>query len=125
MNKMRVAINLVTEITAKYGSHVYIMDLARELSRVETIDLILLVGRGQTSLLPDELQSNARELAVSASRSYLQFFSQKQIRDFLKREQIDIYHLPNTLPFPRKAIPTVVSIHDLAELRSEESRVGK
>ena len=117
MKKMRVAINLITEITAKYGSHVDIIDLARELSRVETIDLILLVGRGQKSLLPEELQSNARELAVSASRSYLQFFSQKQIRDFLKREQVDIYHLPNTLPFLRKAVPTLVSIHDLAELR--------
>jgi glycosyltransferase involved in cell wall biosynthesis len=117
MKKIRVAMNAITELTAKYGSHVYLMELARELTKVESIDLILLVGRGQKSLLPEELQPNAREIAVSASRSYLQLFYQKRIGDFLKREQIDVYHLPNTLPLFWKPIPTVVSIHDLADLR--------
>jgi glycosyltransferase involved in cell wall biosynthesis len=117
MKRIRVAINAVTELTAKYGSHVYTIELARELSRVETIDLIVLVGRGQKSLLPEELQSAAREVPVSATRSYLQLFCQGRIREILLREQIDIYHIPNTLPLIRGAVPTVITIHDLADLR--------
>ncbi len=117
MKNIRVAINAITELTAKYGSHVYTIDLARELSRVGTIDLIVLVGKGQKSLLPVELQSSAREIPISASRSYLQLFCQGQIQEILEKECVDVYHLPNTLPLTRGPVPTIITIHDLAELR--------
>jgi glycosyltransferase involved in cell wall biosynthesis len=93
------------------------MELARELSKVATIDLIVLVGRGQKSLLPEELQSAAREIPISASRSYLQLFCQGLIWKILERERVDVYHLPNTLPLTRGLVPTVITIHDLADLR--------
>lgn len=114
---MKVAINAITELIPKYGSRVYLIELARALCKVEGIELLLLVGRKQKLLLPEELQPKVREVAVPTSRSYWQLFYQKRIRDLLLRESVDIYHLPNTLPLFWKPGPTVVSIHDLADLR--------
>lgn len=115
--RVRVAINAISDLTSKYGSYVYLIELSRILARSEGIDLLLLVGRGATQSLPDDLRSKAYEVPIPASRSYWQAFYHKQIEDVLLREKVDVYHLPNTLPFFRKVVPTVVSIHDLADLR--------
>jgi glycosyltransferase involved in cell wall biosynthesis len=116
MKKIRVAINAVTELSARYGSRVYLMGLACELVRTDTIDLILLVGQGQTPSLPEKLQPYAREIEGVAPRSFWQVFSQRRIQEVLAKERIDVYHLPNTLPLLWKSVPTIVTIHDLAEL---------
>jgi glycosyltransferase involved in cell wall biosynthesis len=116
MKKLRVAINGVTELASRYGSRIYLMGLVQELARCESIELVLLVGKGMTGLLPEDLQPRAREIEGSASRSFLQIFCQAQIRAALVAERIDVYHVPNTLPLWR-VIPTVVTIHDLTELR--------
>ena len=116
MTNVRVAINALTELSARYGSRVYLMGLARELLRADTIDLILLVGEGQTPNLPENLQPCAREIEGVAPRSFWQTFAQRRIQQALAKEKIDVYHLPNTLPLLRKSLPTVVTIHDLAEL---------
>src|SRR5258706_480598 len=114
---IRVAINALTELTPKFGSRVYLMNLARELSKLPEVDAILLVGKGQGACLPDELKHLAREIDVPHRRSYWQVLFQERICNFLEKESVDIYHLMNTLPLLRKVIPTVVTIHDLADLR--------
>ena len=116
MRKVRVAINALTELTSRYGPRVYLMGLVRELAKYESIELILLVGKGETRLLPEELRSSAREIGISARKSFLQIFCQAQIRAALATERIDVYHVPNTVPLWR-FVPTVVTIHDLTELR--------
>ncbi len=64
-----------------------------------------------------QLRSCVREIPVHAGRSYSQIFRQKRIREALLREKIDIYQIPNTMPLLGKATPTVVTIHDLVDLR--------
>src|SRR3981189_3599480 len=117
MTQTRVAINAITELNGKFGVHTYLIGLAQELRKSATIELILLVGKGHKTLLPAELQPHAREIAGAASRSFLQLFHQRRIRQTLLEERIDVYHLPNTLPILWKSVPTVVTIHDLTELR--------
>jgi glycosyltransferase involved in cell wall biosynthesis len=117
MTQIRVAINAITELNGKCGVHTYLIGLARELRKTATIELLLLVSQGQKALLPEELQAHAREIPGSASRSFLQFFQHRRIRKILLEERIDVYHLPNTLPILWKTVPTVVTIHDLSELR--------
>lgn len=114
---IRVAINAITELTPKYGARVYLRELAMEMRKLEGVELILLVGSGQSRNLPCELQSAAREVSVPHGRSYWQYFYQGRIRKVLMEERADVYHLPNTLPFFGKCIPTVVTIHDLVDLR--------
>ena len=117
MTQTRVAINAITELNGKFGVHTYLMGLAQELRKSAAIELILLVGEGQKPLLPIELRPHSREIAGSASRSFWQVFHQSRIRRVLLEERIDVYHLPNTLPILWKMMPTVVTIHDLTELR--------
>lgn len=114
---MRVAINALSDINSGYGAGIYLIGLARALSRAAEVDLIILVGRGATRLLPEDLQRHACELSVPTCRSYLQIAHQSQICELLSRKEIDLYHLPNTLPLGRKSVPTVVTIHDLADIR--------
>ncbi len=114
---MRVAINALSDVNSRYGAGVYLVGLARALSQVAEVDLIILVGRGATCLLPEDLQSHACELSVPTWRSYLQIAYQSRICELLSRRRVDLYHLPNTLPLARKSIPTVITIHDLADLR--------
>src|SRR6266436_2336361 len=108
MTQTRVAINAITELNGKFGVHTYLMGLAQELRKSPAIELILLVGEGQKSLLPIELRPHSREIAGSASRSFWQVFHQSRIRRGLLEERIDVYHLPNTLPILWKMMPTVV-----------------
>jgi glycosyltransferase involved in cell wall biosynthesis len=114
---IRVAINAITDLSQGYGAHVYLLNLARELSKSPSVDLTLLIREGQKASLPDDLREVARKIAMPGDRSYWQMIFQNRISDFLIRESIDIYHLPYTLPFAQKVVPTVVTIHDLADLR--------
>jgi glycosyltransferase involved in cell wall biosynthesis len=68
-------------------------------------------------LIPGDLRSRACEIKIPPGRSYRQILYHRRIQEFLLRKRVDIYHLPNTLPFVSKIVPTVVSIHDLADLR--------
>jgi FkbM family methyltransferase len=114
---MRVAINAITEPAPKFGSRVYLWELATALAKTEGVDLILLVGEGQADAVPSQLRSHIREIQVPAGRSYLQLFRQKQIREALSREKVDFYHVPNTMPFLGRTIPTLVTIHAVDDLR--------
>jgi glycosyltransferase involved in cell wall biosynthesis len=114
---IRVAINALTELTPKFGSRVYLMNLTRELSKLPDVDPILLVGKRQVESLPSDLKRLAREIDIPHTRSYWQVLFQERICKFLRMESVDIYHLTNTLPLLRKMVPTVVTIHDLADLR--------
>jgi glycosyltransferase involved in cell wall biosynthesis len=115
--RIRVAINAITDLTPNDGARIYLRALAQELAKLDGVEVILLVGKGQRTLLPFELQDKAREVAVPHSRSYWQFLFQRRIRHALKHEQADVYHLPNRLPFLWKSIPTVVTIHDQVDMR--------
>jgi glycosyltransferase involved in cell wall biosynthesis len=117
MKQTKVAINAITELNGRFGVHTYLLGLARELRKNPAIELILLVGDGQKSLLPIELQPHAREIPGSASRSFWQLFHQGRIQKVLLKERIDVYHVPNTTPILWKSTPTVITIHDLTELR--------
>ena len=112
-----VAINALTDLTPMYGSRVYLFGLARGLSQLPDVDLILLVGRGQKQNLPHDLQAYGVEVSVPISRSYWQFLFAPRIRTALNRAGADVWHLPNSLPILFKPAPTLITIHDLADLR--------
>jgi hypothetical protein len=84
---LRVALNAIIESSPKFGSRVYLWELALALAKTDGVILTLLVGAGQTKELPPLLRSFAREVPVSARRSYLQIFQRKQIQQALRREQ--------------------------------------
>ena len=111
---IRVALNA---INSKCGTRVYLWELASALASTDGVNLILLVGHEQPDDLPPLLLSRIRKIPISSGRSYLQTFRQRQIREALVREKIDLYHIPNTMPFLSKFIPTVITIHDMVELR--------
>lgn len=112
--RVRVAVNA---ITAKFGARVYLWELSSALAKIDGVDLVLLVGKEKANDVPPLLLSRICRVPISSSRSYSQFFRQKRIREVLLREKIDLYHIPNTMPFLGRTIPTVVTIHDLVELR--------
>ena len=114
---LRVAMNAITEGAPKFGSQVYLWELASAFAKTDGVDLVLLVGQGQTNGVPPPLRSCVREIPISASRSYSQIFIQKRIRETLLRERIDIYQVPNTMPLLGRTTPTVITIHDLGDLR--------
>jgi len=114
---LRVAVNAIVESAPKFGSRVYLWELASELAQTEGVALTLLVGVGQAKDLPPHLRAYGREVAVSARRSYRQAFRAKPIHDALLREQADVYLLPNTMPLLSRSTPTVITIHDLTEVR--------
>lgn len=116
--RLRVAINALCELEPRLGAHVYLLSLARELSGLPDVVVSLIVGNGQRGLLPDVLRGNAIEVPVRHNRSYWQILSQVQIARTLRRKGIEIFHLPNTQPLLfRGAIKTVITIHDLVDLR--------
>lgn len=114
---LRVALNAIIEPSPKFGSRVYLWELALALAKTDGVILTLLVGIGQTNELPPPLRSCAREVPVSARRSYLQILQRKKIQQALSREQADVYHLPNTMPLLSRTTPAVITIHDLVDLR--------
>ena len=111
---VRIALNA---ITSKGGARVYLWQLASALATIDGVDVVLLVGSEEVSDIPPFLRSRVCKLPISSRRSYLQTFRQKPIREALLREKVDLYHIPNTMPLLRKPIPTVVTIHDMVELR--------
>lgn len=111
--RVRVAVNA---ITAKFGSRVYLWELSSALAKLDGVDLVLLVGKGKATDVPPLLLSRTCGVPVSSGRSYSQIFRQKRIREVLLREKIDLYLIPN-MPLLGMTIPTVVTIHDLADLR--------
>ncbi len=115
---LRVAINALTDFSLGYGSQVYLLALAEALSKLPLVKVALVVARGQTHQLPPSLQSCAVEVTVPESPSYWQVLSQRRIGQILRKCKADIWHLPNTLPlvFRFKSTPTVITIHDLADL---------
>ena len=110
---LRVAVNA---ITAKFGSRVYLWELSSALAKLDGIDLILLVGEENPDDVPPVLLSRTCRLPIRASRSYSQLFRQSRIREVLRLEMIDVYLIPN-MPLLRRMVPTVVTIHDLTDLR--------
>jgi glycosyltransferase involved in cell wall biosynthesis len=112
--RIRVALNA---IKATFGARVYLWELASAIAKTDGVDLVLLVGKEDVDDIPPLLLSKVRKISISSKRSYLQTFRQRQIRELLVREKIDLYHIPNTMPLLRRAMPTVVTIHDMVELR--------
>jgi glycosyltransferase involved in cell wall biosynthesis len=123
--RLRIAINAITEPAPRFGSRVYLWELASALAGMDGVDLALLVGQGQANEVPPMLRSYAREMAVSPGRSYAQIFRQKRIRETLLRYKIDCYHLPNTIPLLGKGMPTVITIHDLVDVRVKKYGVAR
>jgi glycosyltransferase involved in cell wall biosynthesis len=115
--KLKVAINAITQLTPKYGSRVYLLALAQAISELPGIELLLLVGKAQTGYLPYSLQRLAKEVDIPVGRSYWQSLLQYRIDRCLQEANVDIYHLPNTSPLLPKGTKTVVTIHDLVDLR--------
>ena len=111
---VRVALNA---ITSTYGARVYLWELASALAITDGVELLLLVGHEDVNDIPTLLISRVRKVPISSRRSYLQTFGQDRIREVLDRERIDVYHIPNTMPIFRRTIPTVVTVHDMVELR--------
>jgi glycosyltransferase involved in cell wall biosynthesis len=115
--KITVCLNALTEFSPCYGSRVYLIELARALAPLHVIELKLLVGRGKTQCLPPDLRLHAVEVPVPVKRSYWQFPFGPFIHWKTKRTAAKVWHLPNSLPILTKPATTVVTIHDLADLR--------
>lgn len=111
--RVRIAVN---GITAKFGSQVYLWELSSALAKIDGVELTLLVGNEKANDLPPSLLSRTLRLPIPSNRSYSQIFRQKPIREFLLRETINLYLVPN-MPVLGETVPTVVTIHDLADLR--------
>jgi glycosyltransferase involved in cell wall biosynthesis len=118
--KLRVALNAIAELTPNHGARVYLLALAEALSELSDIELILMVGHAQSQYLAPRLQRFARELPVPVGRSYWQAILQHRIDRYLQDWKVDIYHVPNSCPLFRKPIKTVITIHDLTELRTHK-----
>jgi glycosyltransferase involved in cell wall biosynthesis len=112
-----VVLNAITPATPKFGSHVYLWELALELAKLEAIDLVLIVSQEQASTLPPALQHCVYDASISGGRSYTQLLKVGIIDAILRKQEADVYHLPNTMPLMRNRLPTVITIHDLVELR--------
>src|SRR6476646_2990677 len=63
---LRVVLNAIVETAPKFGSRVYLWELALALAKTDGVSLTLLVGTGQAKELPPPLRSCAQEVAVSA-----------------------------------------------------------
>lgn len=118
--RVRVAMNAVAKTAPKFGARVYVWELAFALTKTDGVDLVLMVGKERTDGVPPSLLSHTRRVPISCNRSYLQVFRQKRIREVLLRESIDLYHIPDSMPFLGSNTPTVVTIHDLVDLRTRK-----
>jgi glycosyltransferase involved in cell wall biosynthesis len=115
VQRLRVALN---GITSKCGTNIYLWELASALAKADGVDLTVLIGQGkQTTGIPTALLSRTYPVQISSNRSYVQIFRQTQMREALLGEKIDLYHIPNTMPLFGKVAPTVVTIHDLVDIR--------
>jgi glycosyltransferase involved in cell wall biosynthesis len=115
--KITVCLNALTEFSPCYGSRVYLIELARALALLHVVELKLLVGRGKTKCLPVDLRNHAIEVPVPVRHSYWQIPFGPLVHWRAKRTSAKVWHLPNSLPILTKPATTVVTIHDLADLR--------
>lgn len=115
--KLTVALNAITDHATICGATVYLLELVRELSQLPQVNLRLIVGKEGKQFLPEDLREFAIELPITASRSHWQLMHQSLIRKALKGIRADIWHLPNTMPVLSQPAATVITIHDLVDLR--------
>lgn len=115
--RIKIAMNAIVEAIPRFGSRVYLWEIASALACESSVALTLLVGEKQASAVPFALRPHAREIPVSGGKSYLQVFRQRRIQKALNSFEIELYFVPNTIPLIYKTIPTIVTIHDLVELR--------
>jgi len=50
--RVRVSVNAITEPAPKFGSRVYLWELASALAKTEGVDLVLLVGKEKANDVP-------------------------------------------------------------------------
>ena len=112
-----IAINALIDLSTLCGSKVYLLELARELAQLPKVNLRLIVASDNKQLLPNDLCAYAIELPVARGRSHRQFTFQRRIRRALRDLKADVWHLPNTMPARPQPAATVITIHDLADLR--------
>jgi glycosyltransferase involved in cell wall biosynthesis len=102
------------------GSHVYLLELAKSLAQSGEIDLVLFMARNERALLPSELKTLAYEVNVPPGRSYRQIWQVGRISRSLRAANIDLWHLPNTVPFFWRQTPTVITIFDVLDLKTRK-----
>jgi glycosyltransferase involved in cell wall biosynthesis len=115
--KPRVALSCLAGFAPSNGARVYLLALAQALARAGEVDLVLFTTQGESSALPPELRSLAYEVNVVPGRSYRQIFQAWQISRALQSARIELWHLPNTMPFFWRRTPAVITIHDVLDLK--------
>lgn len=115
--KPRVALNCLAGFAPSNGARVYLLALARALARMGEVDLVLVTPQGETSALPSELKGLAYEVDLLPGRSYRQIFQAWRISRALQSARIELWHLPNTMPFFWRRTPAVITIHDVLDLK--------
>jgi glycosyltransferase involved in cell wall biosynthesis len=113
----RVALNCLAGFDPTNGARVYLLSLARVLARSGEVDLVLFTSQGEGSSLPSELRGFAYEVKVVCGRSYRQILQALRISDAIRAAGIELWHLPNTMPFFRRTTCTVITIHDVLDLK--------
>jgi len=120
---VRVALNCLSGVAPNNGARVYVTKLAHALAQISGLEIVLLAAKGEARSLPRELWGLAHEIDVPPARSYGQISQARTISRALREAEIDVVHLPNTLPPPWTTVPMIITIFDMAELHVR--RYGK
>jgi glycosyltransferase involved in cell wall biosynthesis len=119
---MKVVINtIVTPADNKIGVGVYIDNLVRHLSQqFPTQDFLTFVNNDKPAV--DYQSHNCHNITFRArpQPSVLLGLWQPAFAYYLKKTKADIYHLPNTAPFLCKVCPSIGTILDLQEFKTDK-----
>src|ERR1051326_607077 len=113
----RVALNCLAGFAPTNGARVYLLELAQALADKEDIELVLITAQGESSKLPSSLRALAHEIDVPPGRSFLQILRAPRIAKALRAANVALWHVPNTLPLFWGRTPTVITIHDVLDLK--------
>lgn len=119
---MRIAISTLVTPARKTGVGNYIVHLLEGLQQVDQEnDYFIFIGRDTRSLFSLHAPNfHPIWLPISHDPRWLMrpayyLWQNSLIYPHLRRHKIDLLHLPNLLPLLVSFVPTVVTIHDLAE----------
>ena len=121
---MRIAISTLTTTGQALGVGRYIASLIDALQAIDQTNDYLIYTSNDNHRLFDLHQENFKEIRTGFTHSPRlimrpAYFAWQNswFLAALRRQQVDVLHLPNLLPLFINALPTVVTIHDLGEFK--------
>jgi glycosyltransferase involved in cell wall biosynthesis len=112
MQSVKIAIDI--RRMSEFGVGTYIRNIVRTLGRVDHENEYFLVGSAEKVQEIGPLPANFHNLPVLAPERSLKGF--REFRDALKRQPVDLVHIPNLFSVPRMLpCPYVMTVHDMLE----------